>query len=195
MEEKDIIISIGKKLREIRKGKSMILSDLAKKANISTAMISKVENGRTVPSLPVLLTLLDSLDEDPGNFFRGITLKREKPFLVIRSDEFSPLEKEGALGYDYQLVLDKILFTVGFEIVLFTVHPGARRDKTQTDAFEFKYMLTGSCVYQIGEEVVELHEGDALFFDGRIPHNPENHGDSPAKMLVIYFYLEDNPGS
>lgn len=191
----DLIIGIGKKLKQSRKGKGMTLTELAKQANISPAMISKVENGRTVPSLPVLLTLLESLDEDPSNFFRGITLSREKPYLVMRQDEFTELEKEGVPGYEYKLVLDKWLISVGFEIVLLSVHPGAQREKTQTDAYEFKYMLCGSCVYQIGEEEVELHPGDAIYFDGRIPHNPENRSDAVAQMLVVYFYLEQSEQS
>ncbi|MCI4671227.1 MAG: XRE family transcriptional regulator [Bacteroidia bacterium] len=187
---KDVLLGIGQKLKSIRKSNSLTLSDVAARAQVSTALVSKVENGRTIPSLPVLLSLLKSLGEDPSNFFRGITLQRDKPYFVIRNNEYTPIEKEDAHGYNYQLVMDKWLFSVGFQIVFLTVEPGAKRDKTQTDAFEFKYMLSGTCTYIIGEDTIELNEGDALYFDGRIPHNPENHKDEAARMLVIYFYLE-----
>lgn len=189
---KDVLLGIGQKLKVIRKANSFTLSDVAKKAKVSTALVSKVENGRTIPSLPVLLSLLKALNEDPSNFFRGITLQREKPYIVIRNNEYSRFEKEDSEGYIYEMVLDKWLFSVGFEIVFLTVESGAKRKKTQTDAFEFKYMLSGSCSYVIGQDTIELKAGDALYFDGRIPHNPENHGTEAARMLVIYFYLEQD---
>ncbi len=186
----DIILGIGPRLKQIRQSKRLTLSDLASEANISAAMVSKVENGRTMPSLPVLLTLLEALEEDYGNFFRGIVLRSNKPYFVIRKQEYQPIQKEDSEGYSYQMVFNKWLLSSGFEIVLLTVDPGANRAKTVTDAFEFKFMLSGQAHYVIGEDLVELNAGDALYFDGRIPHNPENHGAEAAVMLVIYFYLD-----
>ncbi|WP_394801048.1 cupin domain-containing protein [Niabella ginsengisoli] len=53
-------------------------------------------------------------------------------------------------------------------------------------------MISGSCSYIIGEDEVILHEGDSLFFDGRVPHVPVNRGEIPSKMLVLYFFLSKN---
>ena len=79
--------------------------------------------------------------------------------------------------------------SVGFESVLLEVEPNSERDKVVTDAFEFKYILTGECYYEIGDQEVLLKEGDSIFFDGRIPHVPINRGKIPSKMLVVYFFI------
>ena len=50
------IIGIGQKIRSIRKEKEMYASELAKKANVSNGLISRIENGRTIPSVPVLFS-------------------------------------------------------------------------------------------------------------------------------------------
>jgi len=50
-------------------------------------------------------------------------------------------------------------------------------------------MLSGECVYVIGDDEVLLKEGDSLFFDGRIPHVPVNRSNNSAKMLVLYFFF------
>lgn len=187
-------MGVGRKLKEIRKSKKLVLSEVAEKAGVSTALVSKVENGRTIPSLPVLITLVFALEEDLSNFFRDVVLKSDKGYFVIRKEDNPPLEKEAAAGFEYALIFNKHLFSIGFEIVLLTLAPNSSREKTVTDAFEFKYMLEGETRYVIGEENVDLKAGDALYFDGRIPHNPQNISSSPAKMLVIYFY-SDKAGS
>jgi uncharacterized cupin superfamily protein len=73
--------------------------------------------------------------------------------------------------------------------VLLEVQPNSEREKVITDAFEFKYILTGECAYVIGDQEVLLKEGDSIFFDGRIPHVPINRGKVPSKMLVVYFFI------
>lgn len=187
----DILLSVGRKLKEIRKSKKMVLSEVAQKANVSTALVSKIENGRTFPSLPVLLTLVHALDEDLSNFFRGVVLKSDKSYFVIRQSENTHFAKEAAEGFQYDLIFNKQLLSIGFEIVLLTLQPNATREPTVTDAFEFKYILEGETSYIIGEDCVDLKKGDAIYFDGRIPHSPQNKSNSPARMLVIYFYLDE----
>ncbi len=187
----DILLSVGRKLKEIRKSKKLVLSEVAQKANVSTALVSKIENGRTVPSLPVLLTLIQALDEDLSNFFRGVVLKSDKSYFVIRQAENTRLEKEFAEGFQYDLIFNKQLLSIGFEVVLLTLQPNANRKSTVTDAFEFKYILDGEARYIIGDDIVDLNRGDAIYFDGRIPHNPQNISDASTTMLVIYFYLDE----
>lgn len=186
----DILLSVGRKLQEIRKEKKMILSEVAQKANVSTALVSKIENGRTVPSLPVLLTLIQALDEDLSNFFRGVILKSDKNYFVIRKSENTPVEREEAEGFQYDLIFNRQLLSIGFEVVLLTLQPNATRKATMTDAFELKYITDGEVRYVIGEDVIDLKKGDSIYFDGRIPHNPQNISKSATTMLVIYFYLD-----
>jgi mannose-6-phosphate isomerase-like protein (cupin superfamily) len=81
------------------------------------------------------------------------------------------------------------LNSVGFESVLLEVQPNSKREKVVTDAFEFKYILTGECYYEIGDQEVLLKEGDSIFFDGRVPHVPVNKGNVHSKMLVVYFFI------
>lgn len=188
----DILLSVGRKLKEIRKSKKLVLSEVAQRANVSTALVSKIENGRTVPSLPVLLVLIQALDEDLSNFFRGVALTSDKKYFVIRKEENSPLVKEEADGFRYDLIFNKQLLSIGFEVVLLTLQPNATREPSVTDAFELKYMLDGEARYVIGDDIIDLKKGDTLYFDGRIPHIPQNISNQSTTMLVVYFYLEGN---
>ena len=186
----DYLIGIGKRIRQLRKEKNLLANEVAQRAGVSNGLISRIENGRTIPSVPVLFSIIGALDEEPARFFEGIRKNGSKPYVVIRPDDQAPIEKEQAEGFAYSFITSRRLSSVGFEAVLLTVLPGSQRETTETDAYEFKYVLEGTCEYVIGEDVVELQAGDALFFDGRIPHLPRNRGDRPARMLVLYLYTE-----
>lgn len=185
------IIGIGQKIRSIRKAKEMYASELAKKANVSNGLISRIENGRTIPSVPVLFQIISALDVEPSYFFQQISIDNSFKFLVIRTNETSVIEKEvEAKGFRYDFIFSKQLKSIGFEVVLLTLEPKCKRDLVETDAFEFKYVLSGSCEYIIDGETVKLNAGDAIFFDGKLPHVPKNPYDVPSTMLVIYSYTE-----
>jgi mannose-6-phosphate isomerase-like protein (cupin superfamily) len=68
------------------------------------------------------------------------------------------------------------------------IQPGSIRDFVQTDAFEYKYIISGSVRYVFRDQEIELFEGDSMLFDGMLEHNPINSGQSPVKMLVVYFF-------
>ncbi|MEO0902291.1 MAG: XRE family transcriptional regulator [Bacteroidota bacterium] len=186
----DYLVGIGKRIKEIRKANQKTISDIALKAGVTSGLISRIENGRTIPSLPVFLKLVEALDTDMRDFFDGIPIGNGAHFLLARKDDSHIIEKEDeAVGFTYNYLFGKSLSSDGFQSVLLEVEPGSKRSKVTTDAFEFKYVLSGECHYVIADEEVVLSEGDSIFFDGRIPHVPINKGRITSKMLVIYFFI------
>lgn len=186
----DYLIGIGKRIKEIRKENNMTINDIATIADVTNGLISRIENGRSIPSLPVFLKIINALEIDAAEFFKGIASTRQGGFVICRKDENSIVEKEEqAEGFIYKYIFGKQLNSLGFETVLLEVLPNSKREKITTDAFEYKYILSGECYYYIGDEQVLLKEGDAIYFDGRIPHVPINRSNQSAKMLVVYFYI------
>lgn len=185
------LVGIGQKIRAIRKEKNLYASEIAKRADVSNGLISRIENGRTIPSLPVLFSIIQALDVEPRDFFDSIGDDESFKYLVIPPSEHEVIEKEiEATGFSYELIYSKQLKGIGFEMVLLTLQPDCKRDTVVTDAFEFKYMLSGACEYVINGETVPLKAGDSIFFNGRLPHVPRNPNPQPAKMLVFYLFNE-----
>lgn len=184
----DLITGIGQKIKTIRLNNNLKLYQVAEAINVSKGLISKIENGRTVPSLPVLISIIYGIGSTPADFFAGLIYSNGKKYLHKKNDDLQKINKEGAKGYHYQLIFSKPLEASMFETVILTIEPGAMREKVVTDAYEFKYMLEGSVDYWIENELIVLNTGDSLLYDGRLPHVPINKGIVPAKMLVIYLY-------
>lgn len=188
MNEK-LLIKIAGKLKAVRKEKRLTVQVLADRANVSKGLISRIENGRTIPSLPVLLGILSGLETNAEDFFEGFAnVDKEKEVTVIKKEEYESFEKEEAPGYHYQHITSTTIGKNTLECVLLNIDPGATRAKVSTDAYELKHILGGSVTYLIGEEVHLLEAGDSIYFNGRVPHVPLNNGDDTLSMLVVYIY-------
>lgn len=183
------LIGIGKKIRSIRKEKNLYAIEIARRANVSNGLISRIENGRTIPSVPVLLSIIQALDIEPSAFFDNIETGEHRKYYVIRSSDLEIVEKEDeAIGFTYHSIFSNEKAFIGFEVVLLTLVPACVREPVETDAFEFKYILEGKCDYMIDGEIVTLEKGDSLFFDGRLSHVPSNPYQNECLMLVFYLY-------
>lgn len=187
----DLLIGIGSRIKSIRKENKLTISEVATRAQVSNGLISKVENGRTVPSLPVLIELINALGIQLSDFFVGVEHKIAGKFIHIPKSQQTIIEKEvDSKGFSYQQIFSKRLDTMGFEAVILTIEPNSNREKVVTDAWEFKFIISGSVVYEIDNESVELSAGDSLYFNGNYPHVPVNKGEENCVMLVLYFYTE-----
>ncbi len=183
-----ILVEIAKKIRSLRQARNLTLHEVAERAEVSKSLLSKVENGRTVPSLPVLVAVIQSLEVDMSSFFEDIGFGRglHLPYIHQRAADYQPFERERAQGFSYRHVLNQSLQDITLEVVILDLQPGSQRELLTTDGFEYKYVLRGEVEYQIGESTVTLETGDSLFFNGRVPHVPINRGAEVASMLVVY---------
>ncbi|PWN58601.1 helix-turn-helix domain-containing protein [Chryseobacterium viscerum] len=71
MEKSEILKSIGNKIKEIRQSKGFSQVDLVGKmeGNIDVTNISRIEQGRTNPTVYTLFRIADALDVHPKEFF------------------------------------------------------------------------------------------------------------------------------
>lgn len=193
--EDDIILQISYRIKGIRKEKNITIQQLADRAGVSKGLISQIENNRTIPSLPVLMNIVHSLKLDLTVFFKDISpasRNREKVF-IIRANDYKPLKKEAAKGFNYQRILARNIHGGPVDFVLLELKKDARRNKmVTTDAFEYKYLIKGKIDYLIEDKNYILEEGDSIFFDGRLGHNLSNVGDSDAIMLVVYYFITND---
>ena len=185
----EIVSKIAQKIRVIRLEKNLTIQELARRSNVSKGLLSKIENSRTIPSLPVFITIIQSLDISLKEFFREMVLTNGKNYLHVKREHGIPMQREGRSGFGYRYLLSQNISTGTMEAVLLTVAPGAKGNPTTTDGYEFKYILKGNCEYMINNETILLEEGDSLYFDASIPHLPINNSRKDVEMLVIYFFL------
>lgn len=189
-----VIHRIGPKIRAYRKERGLRLVDLSKAATISSAMLSKIENGRIIPTIPTLFQLIGVLGVEPQDFFAEINdAANFSGYLLVRKENYVPyVKEENAVGFHYQSILEHTLHNNDFQISIVTLDPGNKRPLVTTAAFEFLYMIKGEIKFHLEDTVLDIREGDSLFFDGRIKHAPFNQQKAPVLYLIIYFFVEDD---
>lgn len=187
MFDNEVISRIAQKIKVKRLEKDLTLQELAIKSKVSKGLLSKIENSRTIPSLPVFVSIIQSLDLSLKEFFDDMILVNGKNFLHLKKSDYAPMEREGREGFNYLHIFSQALPNCTLEASLLTIEPGARAKPSTTDGYELKYILEGTCEYIIDRENILLEEGDTLYFDASIPHLPVNKSRKKVIMLVIYF--------
>jgi quercetin dioxygenase-like cupin family protein len=68
------------------------------------------------------------------------------------------------------------------------IFPQQIKDKLfQHKGEEFVFVLEGKGRMFYGDQEFVVEEGDALYFDGDIPHHGHAEGDKPWKCLTVLF--------
>ena len=177
--------SIGRQVRNFRKALDMTVTELAKQAQLSPGMLSKVENGLTSPSLTTLHALSLALNVPITAFMRTFEEQRDASF--VRAGEGLTVDRRGTRsGHQYQLLghlsgqkvtMEPSIVTLTEKSEVFPVfqHAGS----------ELIYMLEGEMEYRHGGATYVLGPGDSLFFDAVPPHGPENLIKLPIRFLSV----------
>jgi transcriptional regulator with XRE-family HTH domain len=187
MLQEELIGLIANKIKEIRKKKSLTLLMLSERTNLTKGLLSKIENSRTIPSVPVLFNLIQALEIEPKDFFNSLSVPGNQNYLHLKKKEYKHIKKENRPGFDYRFILSQSLQGCTMEAVLLTIKPKAKSRPTTTDGFEFKHIISGDCDYFIDNEKISLREGDSIYFDASKPHYPVNNSKRKVVMLVHYF--------
>lgn len=183
------MLEVSRRIREFRQEKRMTVQELAERSNVSKGLISQIENGRSIPSLPVLFGIIQSLEIAVSSFFDGLNLQAPN-VIVQRKKEYESFTKEDAKGFLYKRIFVKNVSASTLDFVILELNKNAKREEVCTEAYEYKYIIQGECEYLINGEKYALQEGDSLFFDGRLPHLPRNTGDGKCIMLIVYFFTQ-----
>jgi transcriptional regulator with XRE-family HTH domain len=64
-----ILITMGNKLRDIRKEKKMTQEDVADKAGIAVSQVGRIERGKLNPSISTIFVIALALDVEPKDLF------------------------------------------------------------------------------------------------------------------------------
>lgn len=177
--------SIGREIKLYRIKIGLTIVELAKLAELSSGMLSKIENGNTSPSLATLQSLSKALNIPITAFFRKFEEERDASF--VRAGSGVVIDRRGSrTGHQYQLLghslgknilVEPYLLTLTKESEVFPLfqHPG----------MEYIYLLEGEMVYTHGDKSYRLRPGDSLLFDAEATHGPEELIDLPIKFLSV----------
>lgn len=185
---------LGSLIRKYRKEKDFKLLELASLTGMTSSLLSKIENGRMIPTVPSLFTIIQKLGISLDTFFAEfVSQNKFDGYIHIPAKAFQAYEKEEeASGFNYFSILENSFEGGTIQLSLLKLDAKCSRTQVTTAAYEILYIIDGTLDYQLDENIVKLEQGDVLFFDGNIPHVPINRSRKKVTLLVIYLFGNTN---
>ena len=177
--------AIGEKLRALRLKKKMGLVELGMHSGLSPALLSKIERGILVPTLPTLLRVALVFSVGLEHFFTD-TARKPTLAIVRRSDRQRFPEKMGAEDAAYHFESLDYPAVERAMNAYFVEFDGDRISHTHTHpGAEILYVIEGRVTVIVGDIAHELAAGDAMYFDSYVPHQYQRAGRRTCKAVVV----------
>jgi len=185
----NLAANVGAAIRRLRLAQGLTLADVADRAHISSAMLSRLETGAVSPSLETVAAVAAALGADLPRLFRGIEAQPSDAQLVRKGEGLEVVRRGTRRGHTYHLLASDRGPRKAFEPFLVTLsdkseifpdfeHPGT----------EMIHVLEGSLRYRHGSESYLLKPGDTLTFNGAVPHGPQTLIKLPIRLLSVIVY-------
>jgi len=173
-------MNLGNKIRSIRKIKNMTLKDLAEKSDLSTGMISQIENDKIGLSVTSLWKIAQALEVSIGDFFDEKTNKND---LIVRKNDRKKIQLANSTA-SYELLTPDLSWNI--EFLRITIDPGESSDerKLSHQGEETGFIIQGKLLIKWGDKEFVLNEGDSIRLDSSVPHRYVNIGD--IKSISIW---------
>ncbi|GEO36361.1 transcriptional regulator with XRE-family HTH domain [Skermanella aerolata] len=178
-------LKVGVRLRHARLLKGMRMKDLATAVDCDESMISKIESGKVLPSIPMLNKLVHALDRDMASFFG---LRIDEHMLVQKPEERLKVFVDalrGGTGVTYER-----LVPVGagnlLEANVHVVAPGGEKIDLITHQGEaVGYLVCGEIELTIDDTTYRMSAGDSFFFKAYLTNSYRNVGDVEARIIWV----------
>jgi transcriptional regulator with XRE-family HTH domain len=174
------ILSLGAKLRALRKERDLTQRELASQAGISANAVSLIERDEISPSVATLQRLVAALNVRMSYFFDEDV---QTDIIFIRAGDRPSISSKGVT---IESVAER-LRGQQLEPFFIALAPGSESGKRYVihAGHELVCCLRGKVEYGIDDHVYLLEEGDFLLFEAELPHHWRNTTQEEAEFLLI----------
>ena len=165
---------IGDVVKHLRLSANLTLAELSAGAGVSSAMLSRVENGMATASLDTLERLCHALGVNLSDLFRQTEQKQGSAQLVKKGDQMEVVRVGTKHGHTYRLLSYDRGPRKIFEPFLIEMDRKSQSwPRFSHPGVEFIFMLQGRVEYRFGDKTYILEPGDAFTLSGDVVHGPE----------------------
>jgi transcriptional regulator with XRE-family HTH domain len=172
-------MDLGSKIRKLRKEQNRNLSEIADMCGFTKSLLSKIENGKTMPPISTLIKIADALgtkvsillddQQQTGTIYTTKETTHSKLVKTEKGYSFFAFAVERS-----EKLMQPFLFVSRKE-------ENDNRHTFSHNGEEFIYILEGRMRYKVGNVEYTLGPGDSLYFD-----SIEKHTLSPITDEVKY---------
>jgi len=175
---------LGSKIRALRLGKGLGLAQLGAHSGLSAGMLSKIETGQVVPTLPTLTRIAMVFGVGLDHFFAD---SREPVLAVVRKEDRLSLpdrpDRQAAFHFES---LDFPVTERSMDSYLVRFPAGAAPSEPHQHAGdEMIYVVAGALEVLIHGRTHRLAAGDSMYFEADYPHRYAAPDQGGCEAIVV----------
>jgi len=176
------LVSLGQKIARLRETRGFSSGSLAERIGISRGYLSRVENGRQVPSIVILDAIGQFFEVGLDYFFAGDS---NGHVAVQRAVVDIPSTIPENATFIYEALCQERGHKVARPFMAI-FKPHSRTQVAVHDAEYFRFIVEGSLSLHYESQVYPLGAGDAVYYDATVAHELECTSDVQCKVLTIF---------
>lgn len=183
----DSRLSLGTRVRALRRQAGLSLKELAQRAEVSMGMVSQIERNLANPSVRILerlravlnvplTTLLEGDERAPGQLREPVEFVRrlnDRPHFSVTPGSLAKELLSPHGQHDLQFMI--ITIPAGSRSREILIGPGEKAG----------LVLEGDLDVEVNGKVETLYPGDSFQFDSELPHRVDNRGTQDVRVLWI----------
>lgn len=179
--------SIGDRIREHREQLGLSLEDFSKATNIDQEQLEKIEQTNLLPQLNMIGKITKALSV---SFQELVSGEGTKPFAITQQTKQKTITRHASpqsenQGYVYKSLAPNVK---GHQMDPLIVQLIESSDETMSkhEGEEFIYVLEGTVIFKIDDEVHELNKGDSVYYLSTTLHQLSAKEGTATILAVIY---------
>ncbi len=175
------LMEIGMRLRALREIMEVSADEMAEACHVTPEQYLAYEDGKKDFSYSFLHNAAARLGVEDVELMSGDTAKLGT-LSIVRKGEGLVVQRRAA--YKYR-ALAHTFRNKKADPFLVTVYPANMPEPHGHEGQEFQYLLEGEAQIRMGDQTIELHAGDAVYFDSSVPHALRALNDECAVFLAV----------
>jgi len=178
-------MDFGSNLKIIRKKHALSLRSLSQLCDVSKTMLSEIESGKKTPTITVAYKIASAL----GISLATLMQKQEsvESAIIRKNERLSYVDPDTSI---MKQIVSPSFDSADVEITFVTIPAGASTGlitAANSGCKEYLVLIRGAIKVKIGQDnICELHEEDALYFEAHKEHEIINTGIIAAEYFLIY---------
>ena len=184
--DKHLLEALGTQVKGLRRSLNITAAEVAQAAGLSIAMLSKIENGQSAPSLATLQSLAAALNVPITALFVKFDQKHDATF--VKAGRGLVIDRRGTrAGHRYELLGHSLRSPLKIEPYLITLDATSDAYPVfQHPGYEFIYMLSGKVTYRHGDRSYLLEPGELVILRCRGAARTRRTAPASGAILVNY---------
>jgi transcriptional regulator with XRE-family HTH domain len=178
--------AVGDRIKSLREAKGLSYEEMANVTGFDVDLLEKIEKNEIQPQLGTLVKLSKALESAFSRLVSGVG---SKLYSITRKDGRKIVSRStsarGRKLYTYRSLAPEVKGR-HMEALMVTLEENPEQETSVHEGEEFIYVLEGTVLVKIDNDLYELEPGDSIYYLSTTPHMVAAKSGTASILAVLY---------